>query len=299
MLTFDIERIKELFGAGDDNLLGNDFFIGVLDPSLGYDYLKYPVRLDAYAAIFCLRGKMKVDINLASYTLDGHNFIFTIPGNIIRVHRDDLELDEDSRVICVAISKQFITNIQFDFNRLFNESMDLLNHPCINLDEESLAICRDYLSLGVKLYRLDFENKRQAIGSLLSSVFYVLGAVWLKQLSKAKKGAMSQSLRSEQIFDRFIHLVGEYHSSERNVAFYAERMCLTPKYLSKVVRSVSGRSAPEWIDAFVILEAKNLLKYSDENIKQIINRLNFKSQTAFYKFFKIQTGLTPSEYRKS
>jgi AraC-like DNA-binding protein len=101
------------------------------------------------------------------------------------------------------------------------------------------------------------------------------------------------------IFEHFLQLVSEYHTKERNMAFYAERLCLTPKYLSKLVKNVSGRSAPDWIDSFVILEAKNMLRYSDASIKEIVYNLNFPNQSVFYKFFKANTGMTPSEYRNS
>ena len=73
---------------------------------------------------------------------------------------------------------------------------------------------------------------------------------------------------------------------------------MTPKYLSKLVRKTSGRSAPEWIDAFVILEAKSMLRYSDMNVKEIVARLNFPDQSSFYKFFRARTGMTPRQYRK-
>jgi len=72
---------------------------------------------------------------------------------------------------------------------------------------------------------------------------------------------------------------------------------LTPKYLSKLVKTASGRSAPDWIDSFVILEAKNLLKYSDIPIKEVVYRLHFPNPSVFHKFFKAHTGMTPSEYR--
>ena len=85
---------------------------------------------------------------------------------------------------------------------------------------------------------------------------------------------------------------------ERGMQFYADKLCLTPKYLSKIVKEASGRSGPEWIDDFVILEAKNLLRYSDESIKEIAYKLNFPSASVFNKFFKAKTGLGPSDYRR-
>ena len=81
------------------------------------------------------------------------------------------------------------------------------------------------------------------------------------------------------------------------MAFYASHLGLTPKYLSKLIKQVSGWSAPDWIDSFVILEAKNMLKYTDDSIKEIVFKLHFPNPSVFYKFFKAHTGMTPSEYR--
>ena len=105
------------------------------------------------------------------------------------------------------------------------------------------------------------------------------------------------SVRVTQLLERFIKLVTEYHNSERNMAFYATNLGLTPKYLSKLIKQASGRSAPEWIDSFVILEAKNMLKYTDNSIKEIVYKLHFPNPSVFYKFFKAHTGMTPSQYR--
>ena len=108
-----------------------------------------------------------------------------------------------------------------------------------------------------------------------------------------------QTNRSKAIFDQFIKLVSQNYIRHRNVGFYADKLCLTPKYLSKLIKDTSGRSAPEWIDSYVVLEAKNLLKYSNAAIKEIVYTLNFPNQSVFYKFFKARTGMTPSEYRNS
>ena len=84
---------------------------------------------------------------------------------------------------------------------------------------------------------------------------------------------------------------------ERSVTFYAEQLCITPKYFSMLVKKLSGKSAAQWIDNYVILEAKNLLKYSDMSIQEIAYQLNFSTQSFFGKYFKHQTGMSPTEYR--
>ena len=127
-----------------------------------------------------------------------------------------------------------------------------------------------------------------------------MGALWADRLSEAKqKSEENRSIRSKAILEDFLTLVRDNHNKERNLSFYADKLYLTPKYLSKLVKSASGKSAHEWIDSFVILEAKNMLKYSGMSIKSIVWELNFPNQTTFYRFFKTQTGMTPSEYRKN
>ena len=156
---------------------------------------------------------------------------------------------------------------------------------------------RSGLEIITRVVNSEAMYKREALLSLLSSMFYMLMGVWRKRGASAE--AESQSSRSKLIFDRFIKLVSEYHTQYRNVGFYADKLCLTPKYLSKLIKTATGKSAPEWIDQYVILEAKNLLKYSGVTIKEIVFKLNFPNQSVFYKFFKARTGMTPTEYRNS
>ena len=138
-----------------------------------------------------------------------------------------------------------------------------------------------------------------AISALLSSSFYYFGSIWKERIDQAaRQESKNTGTRSMLVFEEFIRLVNEFHTQERRMSFYADKLCLTPKYLSKIIKQASGRSGPEWIDSYVILEAKNLLRYSDISIKEIVYRLHFPNSSVFYKFFKSKTGMTPSEYRK-
>ena len=145
----------------------------------------------------------------------------------------------------------------------------------------------------------DIPGKRGTLGALFSSVFYVISGFNQKSLEENGKaqGATPAQVRLKMLFDNFMSLVSEYHASERGMSFYANRLGLTPKYLSKLIRQYSGRPAPDWIDSFVILEAKSLLKYSGDSIKEIVYKLNFPNPSVFYKYFKAHTGMTPTEYR--
>ena len=194
-----------------------------------------------------------------------------------------------------------MSTTRFDFNKLYDESLRLLENPCVILEDKERALCREYFSLIQNISSLQIPNTKESVASLISSFFYLIGAIWTNGLSEAiqKQTEIVSSTRSKAILEDFLKLVRDYHTKQRDLSFYADKLYLTPKYLSKLVKTVSGKSAHEWIDAFVILEAKNMLKYSDLSIKSIVYELNFPNQTTFYRFFKAKTGLTPSQYRKS
>ena len=186
-----------------------------------------------------------------------------------------------------------------DFVRLFNESLTALSNPCIRLSEEELQTYSKFYELIQALMRQNPENIRDILRHLLSSVLFYAGST-----IAARKGEVhlpldssNASSRAKLTFEAFLKLVADYHTTERGMAFYAEKLCLTPKYLSKLIKQVSGKSGPEWISSFVVIEAKNMLKYSEMPVKEIVYRLNFPNSSVFYKFFKAHTGMTPTEYR--
>ena len=99
------------------------------------------------------------------------------------------------------------------------------------------------------------------------------------------------------IFNRFIQLVNGHVRQEHKLSYYADRMCITQRYLGSVVHEVSGATAKEWIDRALVTEAKVVLKHSDKSVAQIAEELNFPSPSFFSKYFRRLTGLTPAEYR--
>ena len=99
--------------------------------------------------------------------------------------------------------------------------------------------------------------------------------------------------------EKFLSLVQINYKEQRGLEFYADKLCFTPKYLSKVIKENSGTSANDWIDNHVVLEAKALLKSTNMTIQQISDELNFPSQSFFGKYFKRHVGVSPKEYKKN
>ena len=303
--NISISKILKLSSTGVDiSALGDDFIIGeaqgtsALSDNHILDILHYPIRFDGYILFFLKKGHFHIDFNLKTYDVHEGSLLVTVPGNIIRVGQVAEDRLAGIELVYVVLSKQFISGLQLDFNKVFQDSVQMLENPCIVLNQEQLALAESYFLLAKQVVGSSLSNKRNIIGGLLSSLSYMTEDIWTGQLVEKGQPLVDSSARAALTYDRFMKLVTEYHNRERGMQFYADKLCLTPKYLSKIVKEASGRSGPEWIDAFVILEAKNLLRYSDESIKEIAYKLNFPSASVFNKFFKANTDLIPSDYRR-
>lgn len=258
--------------------------------------MNFPFRFDGILLIWCIEGELKVSINLTEYDLKDNTLFMCLPGNIFKLNQ--IVGDESGlHYVCMAISKEFASSQKLDMNKVFSTGLSLMDDPRVSMSEEEASFMAVHLETMGRVASSDLSYKRECLRSLWNSILYVIAGVLDRR--KTSDRSMPSSNRSRMLFEQFMELVSKYHDRHRNVGFYADKLCLTPKYLSKLIKNATGRSAPEWIDAYVILEAKNLLKYSDNTIKEIVYKLNFPNQSVFYKFFKSRTGMTPSEYRNS
>ena len=306
IFTVGIPQLRKnypsLFKAG----IGDDFFIveedgqSTLKGQSLLEILKGPLRFDGLFFFFCSRGEFDVDINLQTFSIGPGSLAFNIPGNIFRIPEESLEKTKDIRFECFGISRDFLSGIRLDFNNSLEEAMKVVAQPCVTLNPSQIELAADYSRLAKKILTSPIRDKKEVLGTLISSFSRMLLDVWRQGMDTILSSRQAQaSVRAQDIFERFLALVSENHTHERGLAFYADKLCLTPKYLSKLIKQISGRSAAEWIDAYVILEAKNMLRFSEIPIKGIVYRLHFPNQSVFYKFFKMHTGMTPSAYRSS
>lgn len=305
-LSVSISQVLKLSDSIDEYPLGTDIVTGsaqggdALSNSKILRMLNHPMRFDGLMIFFVGKGDFTIEVNLGSYAVKDRSLIVITPGNIIRLPEVEKKKIASTELIFVLLSQDYYSSLHLDFSKVFQDSIAILANPCITLTEKQLSLATSYYNLLRAILSSDVKDKRQVIGGLISSLTYLTDDIWTGKIDAAKQsGAIpAPSHRSKQIFDNFISLVTEYHSSERGMQFYADQLCLTPKYLSKVVKEASGKSGPEWIDSFVVLEAKNMLRYSGMSIKEVVFQLNFHNQSVFNKFFKSHTGMTPTQYRR-
>lgn len=290
-----ISQFRSYFSSARSAGMGDDFCIIDVNIKDSNSVLAHPFRIDGYMVIHCISGHVKLNVNLQEYELKSGMLFLNYPGTIIKVNEVVGLEDDGLRYVCVVMSREFVGNLMLDVNKLFTQDLSLKGTPSITLSDGQTTLLREHVRLMINIVQSESKFKIESIRSILSSVFYFIAGVWAEKAAHQKDKVVSG--RTQIVFDQFIKLVSEHHTQYRNVGFYAERLSLTPKYLSRIIRDVSGRSAPEWIDEYVILEAKNLLKYSGLAIKEVVFKLNFPSQSVFYKFFKARTGMTPTEYK--
>ena len=300
--TINVSQLRKMTGTENDYSINDDFVMSIINGTDGTGKevsmmrgLCTTFRLDGYILLILKKGRLTVDLNLYSYELTDSSILVTLPGNLIKIAPASGFNLKDLQMTAMFIDKDFVSGIRLDFYNNSRQNVVMLNNPCVRMNETQLDITDDYIRIIKKAIAGCGSKRQEVVCSILTSLSYLAEDSWNDYAPVSTP--QSVNVRLNRIFDRFIALVTEYHCSQRGVAFYSEKMNLTPKYLSMLVRQASGRSAPEWISDFVILEAKNMLRYSNRSIKEIVAYLNFPSQPVFYNFFKSRTGLTPSQYR--
>ncbi len=260
--------------------------------------LKFPSRIDGFVAAYCRKGHFKCTINLTEYEIHDGMLVINLPNNIIQLQPVNRE-DELVELTIIAVSPKYMTALSTELDKIFIDAINMLKSPIMTTTPEEVKIATEYFKLVDNVLNIDSEYRNISVSYLLTSVFYLIGGMLKKRLdAEAYAEEKTPSTRHKQVFESFIKLVEKYHNKERSVSFYADRLCITPKYLSQIIKKVSGFSAPEIINKYVILEAQHLLRHTDLSVKEIADQLNFPNQSFFYKYFKAHTGCTPNSYRQ-
>lgn len=255
------------------------------------------IRINGLTLILCLKGNFSVDINIDHYDITANTILVAGPNSIIKfnsIEPDTLE------AYTLFVSLDFLKDVNLDINALNPQNFTNRQKHITTLSDDETILLRKYLDL----IHLNTTNNTNHIYSkniarcLMASLLYQMMQFGSSHKIEDDETAQPQSRRMNYVRD-FMTLVQQYHSKERSVGFYADRLFISPKYLSLIIKETTGRSAADWIDEFVILEAKNMLRFSGKNIQQVAYDLNFTNQSSFGKYFKHLTGMSPSEFQRT
>ena len=197
----------------------------------------------------------------------------------------------------VAISMDYLRKLDVNIGKTVHLYPALSANPFLSIEPERMEYLYGLLdTLFQTLQEYSEKDYSEPLVRNLMSAFvnaaYGFGMEQLDSISRVR------SHSKDGYFLRFLPLLQEDATSQREIKHYADKLSLTPKYFSEIIKDVSGNSAAEWIASYTIAEASLLIRFSGKTMEQIADDLNFSSLAAFSKYFKQHTGKTPSEYRK-
>ena len=246
-------------------------------------------KLEGGAIYLCRQGWAQVTINLQEYEIIENTQVIILPGSIIRINGTSADFRADFFGFPFSMIQEVGRNLEPTFFSFLRE------HPCYTLPPESTTAIKILLSATSAIYA-DRENRfrnqiaKNHLHSFLLDVYDKCYRLFSRQQIEGKN-------RQDVIFKKFVHLIHEYCIAEREVTFYADKLCISTKYLTGICRSITGKAAKQIIDDFAILEIKVLLQSSDMTIQEIADKLCFPDQSYLGRYFKRHEGISPKEYQ--
>ncbi|MDE5642630.1 MAG: AraC family transcriptional regulator [Muribaculaceae bacterium] len=257
-----------------------------------------PVQTEGMAVLLVLSGSMNIEVNMTEYLLEADSLLVVPPRTLIYV---DSGKTQSADVCLLFMAPNFLHEININYAALSMPAPLEKPSPVRSLSPAQTALLRRYFDLLSEVTRnqANLRLDTNIASSLVSAMVYQVAQFHYKELAERSPQSETPGSRPSNYVNEFIRLLQLHYMNERSVTFYAEKLFISPKYLSLLVKKATGRSASRWIDDRVIMEARNLLRYSGKNIQQVAYMLNFSNQSSFGKYFKHLTGMSPTEYQKS
>ena len=277
-----------------------DTIVGATNPLFAYiDSKNYDAivnednvpRTFSRGGIFiCLEGDGYVIIDEHKYQLSPRTMCVSFPGTIIQAFKRN----EEFKSYTLMINTDFIGGLNTPLANSIQ--MFMRENPCMVLSQEQLdSILQICKIMHERDTRTDHPFRDQINRHMLTLLCYELAGIYAHDIPVKREPCSRQDI----IFRRFLSLLATDITISREVQYYADKLCITPKYLTIVTRQISGSSAANWITRSVILNAKALLSSTQLTIQQVSNKLNFPNPSFFGQYFLRHTGMTPKEFRRS
>lgn len=252
------------------------------------------IEVEAIIVIFCVSGVGQVTMNGTRYQISSNQLILGMPHTVYSNYE---KMTENFEVKIIGIATRALNSSVFMTKNIWKSMYFLLNNPVLNINEDEVNLFTHYYELANLKMCSDRSPFHQAIMmSLVHSVIFEL----LTIINKVESIDFDdeQSSQSDVLFRNFLELLAEHEGRIRSVQEYADMLCVSPKYLSSVVKQLSGRTALAIIHETTIHTIVRQLKYTDKPIKEISDEMNFPSLSFFGKFVKAQLGVSPKKFRR-
>lgn len=246
-------------------------------------------KLEGGAIYFCRKGWAHATIDLKDYEIVENTQVVLLPGTIIRING----CSSDFTASFFGFPKEMFMEACMRFEPIFFRFIK--EQPCYVLPQENTGAINGLIRATTAIYN-DRENRfrNQIAKNHLQSFMLDIYDKCYRYFGKHK---IEGGTRQDEIFKSFVSLVHEHCTSQREVSFYADKLCISTKYLTGICRAVTGDSAKKIIDDFAILEIKVLLQSTELTVQEIADRLGFPDQSYLGRYFKRHEGMSPKEYQ--
>jgi AraC-like DNA-binding protein len=253
-----------------------------------FDEHKIPRQLADGGIFVCLRGEAEFFLDLNSYKLKAGDMCVAFPFSILQT----VNASDDFEGLGLGAGVQLFNDIQLP--SLTDYYLYIKDNPCISLSDTEQKMLTELCEQMVQKYeRIDHPFRQEIANSMFRIIYYEIAAIY----KRGKPIVQESVLRKDMLFRKFMFLVAQGYQQCREVDHYAHELCVTPRYLSSVIKEKSGASALKWIKSMVIRQAKSLLMDSSLSVQQVSDRLNFANPSFFGQYFKKYTGMTPKKFR--
>lgn len=241
--------------------------------------------------LLCVRGSCKISIHLTQYEMNAGSLATILPKMYFQI----LDQTADCRFMYVGFPQQTMESSDL-FTQTIEYTPFILDRPVLRLAPEVSRIFEEGFMLVIKANRLKQEmfneKQRKLLYAQLLMAAYNTG-------SANTPGKTQHYSRSQEIVKELVRLLIQYYNKEREAAFYADKLHLSPRHLSTTVKKVTNKTLTELISSFIIRDAQAKLRSTEMTIQEIAYSLNFSDISFFGKYFKRYTGMSPKQYRNS
>lgn len=251
-----------------------------------------PGTVAAYAFIIVLRGSSTLLYSGREITIERNHLFIYMPGFPISVK----DVSEDYSSLCLVADESFTVETPSIRNAVRSALLPLfeMRQPVVGISPEECTRLSSLLRIAGEYLVSENPLRKEMLKDLYALFLMDLSSILSRQ---NKRGGFGK--RTEDLFMDFIHLLPQHYVREHGIEFYANTLGVTPTYLSRAVRQVSGRTVVEYINRLLLMEAIWLLESTTLSIDEIAEKINYADSTTFGRFFFRMKGVTPREYRKS
>lgn len=251
-----------------------------------------PIRIDAIALILCTEGCIDFSCNLEEFHVEAGSLLLLPPKSLILGRGDSSHYAGHIAIMDMA----YLGECNFNVSRFTSFMVQHVNNICVKLTKQEQSRLQQSLELLHHIISEEVSSpfREDIIRSMIEMLIYTVCEDFALHSTNEESGNIS---RQESYFRQFIHELSAHYAERQGVGYYADKLCISARYLTTIVRRVSGLTVTDWMNRYLIMEAKYLLKYSELSIQEVAYRLSFPDQSFFGKYFKQHVGVSPSHYR--